>query len=650
MAEKALEEDVSTLWNELRDKRGDEFAELVDELFEDPTRDVREHHYLGTNMELFNKQGGNLQSFLLYNMRKKDLVELVEKKRVMLRGASELMSDYGLGSLLLRTHAEELDIHIPRPMWLTKDQYPLKLGIDPTADSLHLGQYALLKIIKRWQDFGYHAVIIDGLFTVKIGGDPSWRITQRTPLKEKVIEANSATIREQVESILVPELTTIINNEEFYKGRDAIRKLLPLVSVNRLLQRAEFRERYKQGITIPFLEFIYPVVQGMDSVHINAGVEFGGRDQTFNIMLGRELQAKHGKESQIMYVIDLLEGSDGRKMSKSFGNYIGLDMSPEDIYGGVMRIPDHLITRYLTLLTDMDMEYIRRAEIGLGRLRQTLVRAGRTAKEHNLTGKLNHKQTLKLMEEPEMEEMDVQDEIPLVPCFRELEALLFEKGVERANYEIEYRAKGWSEKTLNRKSIGRNAAFGFKEYGNKNFLIIPKNKGTRLALENIFQEETDFVNENPEFEPYRLKMHLAYRITEGICEKECAEKAKLDWQQKFMSGEIPDALESVIIDDFYTLPEKVGSEIEQRNIVQEDMHGKYITLFDAARIVRDDLRRGQVRDMLIGTSKVYINGELLDLEEDRLSYPIILEEGIPVVLRIGKPHHVLELIHKVSAE
>lgn len=234
----------------------------------------------------------------------------------------------------------------------------IKLGLDPTAPDIHLGHTVVLRKLKLFQDLGHQVVIIIGDFTARIG-DPTGKSATRKPLEEDDILRNAATYKEQIFKVLDPEKTIIRNNSEWLSklGFDDVLKLAAKYTVARMLERDDFQKRYSKGRPIGVHEFMYPLMQGYDSIAIKADVEFGGTDQTFNLLMGRHLQSECGDEPQTIITMPILEGLDGvQKMSKSLGNYIGISEEPKEMYGKAMSIPDELMLRYFMLVTDMSIE------------------------------------------------------------------------------------------------------------------------------------------------------------------------------------------------------------------------------------------------------------------------------------------------------
>jgi tyrosyl-tRNA synthetase len=231
----------------------------------------------------------------------------------------------------------------------------VKAGFDPTAPDLHLGHTVLIQKLKHFQDLGHQVIFLIGDFTGLIG-DPSGKSETRPPLTEEQVQANAATYERQIFKILDPEKTRIDFNSRWMKpmqAQDVIR-LAARYTVARMLEREDFHKRYTSQTPISIHEFLYPLIQGYDSVALQADVELGGTDQTFNLLVGRDLQREYGQAPQVVITLPLLEGLDGvQKMSKSLGNYIGIDEPAGVMFGKIMSISDTLMLRYFELLTDI---------------------------------------------------------------------------------------------------------------------------------------------------------------------------------------------------------------------------------------------------------------------------------------------------------
>ncbi len=242
-----------------------------------------------------------------------------------------------------------------------------KLGVDPTAPDLHLGHAVPLRKLRQFQDLGHTVVLIIGDFTALIG-DPSGRNTTRPPLTLDQINENAETYIAQAFKILDPEKTELRRNSEWLGALDfeGILRLTSRFTVARILERDDFAKRYAAGQGISLHEFLYPMAQAYDSVAIEADIELGGTDQLFNLLAGRELMEKSGMEPQVCLTLPLLEGTDGvQKMSKSYGNYIGLTDEPAEKFGKVMSIPDELMVKYYRLCTALPVDEVDAIEAGL---------------------------------------------------------------------------------------------------------------------------------------------------------------------------------------------------------------------------------------------------------------------------------------------
>ena len=231
----------------------------------------------------------------------------------------------------------------------------VKAGFDPTAPDLHLGHTVLIQKLKHFQDLGHQVIFLIGDFTGLIG-DPSGKSETRPPLTEEEVKANAATYERQIYKILDPEKTIIDFNSRWMKplqAQDVIR-LAARYTVARMLERDDFHKRYTSQTPISIHEFLYPLIQGYDSVALEADVELGGTDQKFNLLVGRDLQREYGQTPQVVLTMPLLEGLDGvQKMSKSLGNYVGIDEPAKEMFGKLMSISDNLMLRYYELLTDI---------------------------------------------------------------------------------------------------------------------------------------------------------------------------------------------------------------------------------------------------------------------------------------------------------
>ena len=247
----------------------------------------------------------------------------------------------------------------------------IKAGFDPTAPDLHLGHTVLLNKLRQFQELGHEAIFLIGDFTGMIG-DPTGKNATRKPLSRDEVIENAATYETQIFKILDPEKTLVMFNSSWMNKMDAadLIQLAAKHTVARMLEREDFSKRYSSGQPIAIHEFIYPLVQGYDSVALNADVELGGTDQKFNLLVGRQLQEAYGQRPQVVLTMPILEGLDGvQKMSKSLNNYIGITEASDDMFGKLMSISDDLMWRYFELLSFRPMTEIRKLkrEMGEGR-------------------------------------------------------------------------------------------------------------------------------------------------------------------------------------------------------------------------------------------------------------------------------------------
>ena len=276
-----------------------------------------------------------------------------EQLAYILKGAAETIREVDL-----RQRLEE-SYKTGRPM-------RVKAGFDPTAPDLHLGHTVLIRKLKHFQDMGHTVIFLIGDATGLIG-DPTGRNTTRPPLSREQLDANAETYKAQVFKILDPQKTEVRNNSEWLMalGFEGLVRLAAKFTVSQMLEREDFHKRFQEEKPISVHELLYPLAQGYDSVALKADVELGGTDQKFNLLVGRELQRSHNQPSQIVLTMPLLEGTDGvQKMSKSYGNYVGITEAPQEMFGKLMSISDGLMWRYYELLTDVtvaDIERMRRA-------------------------------------------------------------------------------------------------------------------------------------------------------------------------------------------------------------------------------------------------------------------------------------------------
>ncbi|MDP2857769.1 MAG: tyrosine--tRNA ligase [Bacillota bacterium] len=277
------------------------------------------------------------------------MLKAEDQLEVLRRGTVQIVSE---DELLAKIRSS---IKTGRPM-------RVKLGVDASAPDIHIGHAVPLRKLRQFQDLGHEVFFIIGDFTGRIG-DPSGRSDTRKQLSEEEVRANARTYQEQVYKILDPQKTRLCLNSEWLGALDFadVVRLGATTTVARMLERDDFQERFRQGYPISVHEFMYPLAQAYDSIATEADVEIGGTDQTFNLLMGRDIQREYGQAPQVVMTLPLLEGTDGiQKMSKSLGNYIGINDPPDEIFGRTMSIPDSLITKYFELATDVPMEEIGR--------------------------------------------------------------------------------------------------------------------------------------------------------------------------------------------------------------------------------------------------------------------------------------------------
>ena len=275
--------------------------------------------------------------------------EVDEQLAYLRKGSAEIIRESDLRERLEKSRAAG------KPM-------RVKAGFDPTAPDLHLGHTVLIRKLKHFQDMGHAVIFLIGDFTGLIG-DPTGRSATRPPLSRDQIDANAETYKAQVFKILDKEKTEVRFNSEWLDklGYEGIIRLAAKFTVSQMLEREDFHKRFMEEKPIALHELLYPLAQGYDSVALEADVELGGTDQKFNLLMGRELQRHYGQQPQIVLTMPLLEGTDGvQKMSKSYGNYIGITEAPQEMFGKVMSISDELMWRYYELLTDVSMADIER--------------------------------------------------------------------------------------------------------------------------------------------------------------------------------------------------------------------------------------------------------------------------------------------------
>ena len=275
-------------------------------------------------------------------------IDIEQQLKVIKRATVEIVSEEELIQKLRRSEQEKRPLRI-------------KAGFDPTAPDIHLGHTVLLRKLRQFQDLGHIVYFLIGDFTARIG-DPSGRSQIRKPLTKREIVKNALTYKEQVSKVLnLKKIKTVFNGRWFDRMPVAdILKLTMHTTVGQMLARADFKKRLEKNEEISLLEFMYPVLQGYDSVVIKSDIEIGGTDQIFNLLVGRDLQRDFGQEPQVIITLPLLEGTDGiNKMSKSSGNYIGITEKPDEMFGKIMSISDELMLKYYTLLTDEDLSKVK---------------------------------------------------------------------------------------------------------------------------------------------------------------------------------------------------------------------------------------------------------------------------------------------------
>ncbi|MGG3282671.1 tyrosine--tRNA ligase [Paenibacillus solani] len=280
--------------------------------------------------------------------------EVKRQMEVISRGAVEIIPE------------EEMRQKVMRSV-VTGEPLRVKLGMDPSAPDLHLGHTVVLQKLRQFQELGHEVQLIIGDFTGKIG-DPTGKSETRKQLSDEDVRRHAETYKKQIDKVLDPEKTKVYYNSEWLAPMTfaEVVSLSAKVTVARMLERDDFTKRYQGGLPISIHEFFYPLMQGMDSVALKTDVELGGTDQKFNLLMGRTLQKEYGVETQVAITMPLIEGLDGvQKMSKSLGNYIGIDEEPSEIYGKSMSVPDELMLKYFRLATDLTNEEITSLEDGL---------------------------------------------------------------------------------------------------------------------------------------------------------------------------------------------------------------------------------------------------------------------------------------------
>ncbi len=278
-------------------------------------------------------------------------MDIKEELELLKKGVEEMVSEEELLKKLEKSRREG------RPL-------KVKAGFDPTAPDLHLGHTVLIQKLKQFQDLGHQVIFLIGDFTGMIG-DPTGRSETRKALTPREIEENARTYQEQVFKILDPDKTVVAFNSQWLSplGAEGLVRLAAKYTVARMLERDDFKKRFKEGVPIHIHEFLYPLLQGYDSVALEADVELGGTDQRFNLLVARDIQREYGQEPEVIMMLPILEGLDGvHKMSKSLGNYVGITEPPREMFGKLMSISDELMWRYYELLSDLSPSEIRAKE------------------------------------------------------------------------------------------------------------------------------------------------------------------------------------------------------------------------------------------------------------------------------------------------
>ncbi|GIP32909.1 tyrosine--tRNA ligase [Paenibacillus sp. J2TS4] len=287
-------------------------------------------------------------------LSKDQLAEVERQFELLQRGVTEIIPEDDLKEKLARSIATGKPLNV-------------KLGLDPSAPDIHVGHTVVLQKLRQFQELGHQIQLLIGDFTGRIG-DPTGKSETRKQLSEEDVKRNAETYKEQIFKILDPEKTKVYYNSEWLSPltfADVV-QLSAKATVARILERDDFSKRYSAGLPIHIHEFFYPLMQGYDSVAMETDVELGGTDQKFNLLMGRTLQKEYGVDSQIAITMPLLEGLDGvQKMSKSLGNYIGIDEEPNEIYGKAMSVPDELMLKYYELATDLPDDELKALESGL---------------------------------------------------------------------------------------------------------------------------------------------------------------------------------------------------------------------------------------------------------------------------------------------
>ncbi|WCT54518.1 tyrosine--tRNA ligase [Paenibacillus kyungheensis] len=280
--------------------------------------------------------------------------EVEKQLSVIERGTAEIIPEDALRQKVIKSVA-------------TGKPLTVKLGLDPSAPDIHIGHTVVLQKLRQFQELGHHVQLIIGDFTGRIG-DPTGKSETRKQLTEEQVKHNAETYKEQITKILDPSKMKVYFNSEWLSPMNFadVVNLAAKVTVARMLERDDFTKRYQGGQPISIHEFFYPLMQGMDSVALESDIEIGGTDQKFNLLMGRTLQKEYGKATQVAITLPIIEGLDGvQKMSKSLGNYIGINEEPNEIFGKSMSVPDELMLKYYELTTDISNEDLAKLKAGL---------------------------------------------------------------------------------------------------------------------------------------------------------------------------------------------------------------------------------------------------------------------------------------------
>ncbi|MBN1898716.1 MAG: tyrosine--tRNA ligase [Spirochaetes bacterium] len=348
----------------------------------------------------------------------------------------------------------------------TKKPLVVKAGFDPTAPDLHLGHTVLLRKMAHFQELGHRVVFLIGDYTGMIG-DPTGRSKTRNQLTEGEVKKNADTYRQQISRILDINKLEIVFNSSWLKKMD-LRDIIELSAkqtVARLLERDDFFKRYKNGDDISMLEFLYPLLQAYDSVQLKADIELGGTDQKFNLLLGRTIQKRYDQPPQVILTMPLLEGTDGlEKMSKSYGNYIGINENSKDMFGKIMSIPDTLLFKYLELLTDIDRKTIEQYKKDIAQKRnpkeiKVILAKDIVARYYDNKTADKEETNFNLL----FSKKEIPEDIPEIDLFKELD----EAGQEYTASAIAYASATLLGKNMSKSEIKRLIKQGGVDFDNE---------------------------------------------------------------------------------------------------------------------------------------------------------------------------------------